>query len=287
MRHPVVWATVVMVTFGVTAHSEDVGYSYDFSSLLRIDLATGNVAPVGDPTYLPGGVRYFALDTGGHLFGLSWNDELMSFDTSTGAVETHGTVTVPAGQFPDGLEFDLSGRLLLLAQSHPQSALYEVDPATAATTFLIWIDGDDIHGLAISARGAYAVRRGHSISEIDLATGSVTDLPGDGGNTFTSIDDLSFDGRGRLWAIEQLVGPVPPCQANTLVRFDLTTGDYAPMAPIPAGSPPTCLPALAIESMPADPAIPILGPVGLMASVVLVVAAGVALLYFRRSSAAP
>lgn len=278
------WIGLIVALAGpLMASAQEYGYTHGDSSgtLYRVEIPSGSAAPVGDSG---GGFRSFALSPEGLLFGLSFDGALHLVDTVTGGTTNNGTIAVQPGEYPTGLAFDRHGRLLVLANAHPQSALYEVDPESATANFLLWIDSDMVTSIAISGPTCYASTSWGNLFTVDLSTGATSELPGSSGGYYTSVDDLGFDGSGQLWGVEQRFSPISGCLGNYLVRFDLSTGGYTRVAPLAPGVS-ECLAPLAIEQIPNLP-VPAQGPIGNAALILAITGLGFAILLSRSGSSA-
>lgn len=267
----------ISVTFSVSA--QEVGYTYGAQSgtLHRLTLPSGNTEPIaGGP--LPGDIESFAISSNGVIFGLSTNShDLFSVDTVTGATTNLGSIDVGPDQYPVGVAFDGDGRLLMLANANPQSALYEIDPANSTASLVLWIDSNEVTTFAISGTRCYALGPSNgNLFSVDLSTGEVSELPG--ASTYL-VHDLSFDGAGQLWGIESLIDFSWGCTGNFLVRFDLATGGYTQVAQLPYANG-LCFSPLAISAnQPAS--IPTQGPLGLTVLVLTIGGLGLAYLVGR------
>jgi hypothetical protein len=234
----------ISVASSVAAHN--IGFTYESQSgiLYRVGIPSGTAEPIaGGP--LPQDVEGFAVSSNGLVFGIDRiSHGLFSVDTVTGATTNHGTIDVGPSQYPIGLAFDGDDRLLMLANANPQSALYEIDPATATASFLLWIDSNEVRTFAISGTRCYALggTEPGRLFSVDLSTGEVAELAG---ASTSQVYDLSFDDAGRLWGIESEWSWFLGCTGQYLVRFDLVTGEhtYVAQLPVPDGA---CLHPLAI-----------------------------------------
>lgn len=268
---------VIGLIFAVSATSsvaaQDVGFTYASHSgvLYRFDIQSGTTEPIpGGP--LPGDIQGFTVSSNGVIFGLSRDTgDLFSVNPASGATTTHGTIDVGPDQIPTGLAFDGDGRLLMLANANPQSALYEINPETATASFLLWIDSNEVGTFAVSGTSCYALGPPPwgSLFSVDLTTGEVSELSG-----ATMVHDLSFDGAGRLWGMYVWSDFWSPCHGHGLVRFNLATGEYTRVTDLPDTY--GCLFPLAI--LPDQPeSIPTHDPVGL--TVFALILGGLGLLF--------
>lgn len=271
---------IVAVSVTSSVPAQDVGFTYGAQSgiLYRVDIPSGTAEPIaGGP--LPDSIEGFAVSSNGLVYGVDRNSrELFSVDTATGATTNHGTIDVGPSQFPIGLAFDGDDRLLMLANANPQSALYEIDPATATASFLLWIDSNEVTTFAISDTSCYALGATAfgSLFSVDLSTGEVSELTG---ASTSRVFDLSFDGTGHLWGIESLFDFQFGCTGNFLVRFDLATGEYTQISLVPNTSGLCYLP-LAIFPDQSE-SIPTQGPLGLAVFVLVLGGLGLAFLAAR------
>lgn len=262
------------------ASAQEYGYTHSgFSgTLYRVAIPSGSMETVGQ---LGGEYRSFAISSEGLLYGLSaFGDEVFLVDTITGAATNLGTLTVGPDEYPTGITFDQEGRLLMLASANPQSALYEVDPANLSASLVTWIDSNAISSIAISGADCYAASPYGGLFAVDISTGSVSELPGSSGGYYQRVHDLSFDGRGQLWATEEQSDPISGCAANYLARFNLTTGEYSRIVQLPVPEY-ECLFPLAIQPIPVIP-VPAQGSVGI-ALVILAIASVGFVILLRRS----
>jgi hypothetical protein len=262
---------IVAVSVTSSLAAQDIGFTYASHSgiLYRFDIPLGSTEPIpGGP--LPGDIQGFTISSNGVIFGLSRNTrDLFSVDPETGATINHGTIDVGPDQFPIGLAFDGDGRLLMLANANPQSALYEIDPETATASFLLWIDSNEVGTFAISGTSCYALGPPPygSLFSIDLSTGEASELSG-----APMVYDLSFDGAGRLWGIYVWADFWSPCHGHGLVRFNLATGEYSRVTDLPDTN--GCLFPLAILAGQPD-SIPTQGPLGLTVFVLILGGLGI------------
>lgn len=257
--------------------AQDVGFTYASHTgiLYRFDIQSGNTEPIpGGP--LPGDIMGFTVSSSGVIFGLSMNtSDLFSVDPSTGLTINHGTIDVGPDQIPIGLAFDGDGRLLMLANANPQSALYEIDPESATANFLLWIDSNEVGTLAVSGTSCYALGPPPwgSLYSVNLSTGEVSELAG-----APMVYDLSFDGAGRLWGLYVWSDFWTPCHGHGLVNFDLATGEYARVTDLPDTY--GCLFPLAI--LPDQPgSIPTQGTVGMIVFALILGGLGIVFLIGR------
>jgi len=271
---------IVAMSVTNSVASQDVGYTYGAQGglLYRVDIPSGTAEPIAVGP-LPENIQGFAVSSNGLVYGIDRNThELFSVDTATGTTINHGAIDVGPSQFPVGLAFDGDGRLLMLANANPQSALYEIDPATATTSFLLWIDSNEVETFAISGTRCYALGTSAfgSLFSVDLSTGNVSELSG---ASTSRVFDLSFDGTGQLWGIESFFDFQFGCTGNFLVRFDLTTGEYTQISLVPNTSGLCYLPLAILPDQPAS--IPTQGLLGLAVFVLVLGGLGVVLLIGR------
>jgi len=185
---------VVAIAFDPTTgtlygHANDFCDFHD-GGLITIDPATGAGTLVGcTGCQIPD----FSFDSTGTLFG--WAefcasgvaaDDLVTIDLNSGAVSKVGEASTNTLQ--TGLAFDSAESLFMKSESE----LYDVDPATGATTFLINLSESTQNMLAFDASDVlYTGTRGtgFTLQTVDINTGAVTDL---GGNDNDRIAGLAF-----------------------------------------------------------------------------------------------
>jgi len=270
---------VIPATQSVSA--QEYGYTYGAQSgtLYRVTIPSGNTEAIaGGP--LPPDIESFAVSSNGTIYALSTtSDELFSVDAATGTTSNLGPIEVGPDQYPTGLAFDGDGRLLMLANANPQSALYAIDLASAEATFVTWINSNEVTHFAISGTSCYARGAWYgNLFSIDISTGDVMELPN--ASTYL-VHDLSFDGSGQLWGTEIIFDPHFGCEIKHLVRFNLDTGEHIRVTQLPVANG-ECFWPLAIQT---DQTISIStqGPVGLTVLVLLIAGLGFALLIGRRN----
>jgi hypothetical protein len=210
--------------------------------LLRIDLATGELSPIG-PFGRPGAqVWALALAPGGALYGVdnAGSPRLIRIDAATGAAQVVADLDVGEPFFTvSGLTFDACGRLfatatlgVLLGWRDP---LLEIDPATGAMTELS-PPGSDPGIFSIAARGEELfVWTAAGLSWIDPEThlpvpvGPVPDEMG---------GPLDFDSEGGLWGYGLWPPgtiPDPPPHVHLIHQIDPETGATGePVATLPS-----------------------------------------------------
>lgn len=273
-------ATIIGLATPLLAVAQEYGYTYGQQSnlLYRVSIPSGDTHPVGGFVYE---LQSFAFSPNGELYGLGNSDpSLTRVDVSTGEMTTLGTVSVPPGQEPSGISFDGEDRLLLLANASPQSALYEINPATISASLITSVDSDTLTKIAVSGQTCYALDYQGRLFAVDLATGGVSSLPG---STASGILDISFDHNGQLWGIESPPHPVLMCESKFLVRFNLTTGEPIRVVQLPTTDG-DCLWPLAIQPDQAL-AIPAHGPIGTLFMVIFLAFLGTVVLLLRKGTA--
>jgi len=237
---------IVAIFASVLGSAQEHGYTYGAQNgrLYRLTLPSGNPEPIDGTGGQYAGIQVLASSKTGELYGLSQSPaELFLVDTDSGELTNRGPIAVGPDQTASGLAFDANGRLLLLANGHPQSALYEVDPTDASTSFVMWINSNDAVRIAISGTTCYVLGWLGKLHRVDLSTGDVVDLPGSSG---WWVQDVSFDRLGQLWGIESPVDPHFGCIYKHIVRFDLVNGGHVQVAQLPADDD-TCMFPLAIR----------------------------------------
>ena len=231
---PLMAGLMAMLPLAVAA--EPFGYAVGFSTLYRIDLATGRATAVGDGigyndveglAMAPDGTLFGVADaTAGNGSGLS--DLLIRIDTANGTgtlvaalTGLSGLGTSPTGNLDYGLAFTCDQRLWL--SSDTTSQLWEVNPGTGAPR-LVGNTGARISGLAARGADLFGVSVGTtpSLFRIDTTTGAST-LVGalDVGGV---VDDagLDFAPDGTLWSV---LDPEPVVfSASRIARIDPVTG---------------------------------------------------------------
>ena len=191
-----------------------------------IDMSTGAMTQISDPstevdcadglTFSPDGTLY--AYTNQPFDGLDIDAQLVTIDLSTGAQTEIGPL--PNVFATDGgMTFDAAGNLWLYANSidptssecgatNSERCLWQVDPATAATTFVGTTPSNVVTGLAASCAPEVlaittpllgGIPSGTEIQRVDTSTAAlepVVELP----DTFTPTG-LDFDANGSLWAL--------------------------------------------------------------------------------------
>jgi hypothetical protein len=212
-----------------------------------IDLTTGEATEISEPgapidcadglTFAPDGTLY--AYTNDPINGAFVDAELVTIDLATGA-------QTPIGSLPNvfvgsgGMTFDAAGNLWLYANSFDPGAedcgitggeacLWQVDPATAETTFVGVSDGPTVFGLTgdctpevLALTGSLINGPGSdtAIERVDTATAgleSVVALP-----ETVFPQGLDFDAAGELWALagQEMLG-IGPMEVQNV---DLSTG---------------------------------------------------------------
>ncbi len=207
------------------------------TTLHQLDLATGDLAPIG--TVGPGQRSILAVWTAaGVPSGLqAWvtvdgldGPDLVRADLLTGETEVIGSFGLP-GAGGGGLAFHPSGALFAI--DFPAGRLLTVDPATGAADVVgtLGIDLDYYPSFTADACGRlwllnYPLGEGPMLHEIDPASGVAT--PG----VPLAEQILGLAARG-----ETLVGIVfnPPPAVSRLVRIDPVTGQTAELLPLEPG----------------------------------------------------
>lgn len=271
---------IVAISATISISGQEIGYTYGAvgGTLHSVTIPSGFTDQIS-AGILPGGFESFAISPNGVVFTYSAStNSLYSIDTVTGTVVDLGTVSVGPNQLPAGLAFDGEGRLLMLANANPQSALYEIDTADATASFVLWIDSPEVTSFAISGGECFALGdMAHSLFSVDLSTGDVTELPG----AFTGgIHDLSFDGTGQLWGIKSYRHPQGGCTANVLVRFDIVTGAHTEVSLLNGPTDECFIPLAIITDQPDS--IPTLGLLGLTVFALIVGCLGLIFAIARR-----
>lgn len=229
-------ATATSTTTGYVA----LGYPDHTCALATVDLVTGAVSPIGTPSENNCG-GLLAFSAGGTLYavgGQSLGEQyLLRYDLSTGVPTQIGDLgyqTLLGAE--GGMTFGVHGTLWLDVPTTGGSCstlycLYEVDPATAATTL---VGGDPtapiVNGLAPRCEGPLLTAHDtppQRLATVDTATGAVSDLGSLGSDYFVSF--LAAGPDGALWG-EGLLQPSGP---ETLLRVD--PASHAITAAIPLG----------------------------------------------------
>lgn len=149
--------------------------SYNEGQLATLDVNTGAATPLtaSSPVHVPD-ITFGPLGT---LYGWNeaigvWQDDLITFDLSTGAASQAGESGI--GTAKTGLASDSQGNLYVKSGSD----LYTVDPGTGAATFLKTLSQSLDNALAFDENdNLYSVLRAPLTSylmKIDIATGNVT-----------------------------------------------------------------------------------------------------------------
>lgn len=179
--------------------------AYNEGQLATIDLATGlaTVLSTSSPVHVPD----MTFDPDGTLYGWTeggtWFDDLIKFDTSTGAVTQVGDALVSTAR--TGLASDSNGKLYMKAAAE----LYTVDKVTGVATPLITLSQDLVNALAFDENDElYSVDRVGTTSylmKIDIATGNVSTV-GDMG--VANIAAIEFSCGGPVQSLENTWGRV-------------------------------------------------------------------------------
>jgi sugar lactone lactonase YvrE len=231
-----------------------IGYSVggqfdgiDDCEFWSIDMGSGELTQISDPstevncadglTFAPDGTLY--AYTNNQVAGAFVNAMLVTIDLGTGEQTEIGPLpNVFTGQ--GGMTFDAAGNLWLYSRGFDTPAscvdnqssavcLYEVDPATAAATFVGTVSETNVLGLtanctpevlAITTPPFNGTSSGTQIQRVDTATAAldpVVELP----ETF-SPQGLDYDSAGELWVLAGRprigIGPME------VEQVDLATG---------------------------------------------------------------
>ena len=231
---PLIAGLMAMLPLSVSA--EPFGYAVGFSTLYRINLATGQATAVGNGIGF-NDVEGLAIAPDGTLFGVadataglgsSLSDLLIRIDTTTGTGTLVAAMTglsglgaPPTGNLDYGLAFTCDQRLWLSSDTTNQ--LWEVNPGTGAPRF-VGNTGAPISGLAARGSDLFGVSQGAtpSLFRVDTATGAGTLIGALSVGGVVDDAGLDFDAAGNLWSV---LDPEPVVfSASRIARIDPETG---------------------------------------------------------------
>jgi hypothetical protein len=216
-------ARAAPIAWGVRADTGD--------HLFSIDLATGTATdygqiPIGAEGLAFSGGRLFAIDGDAPYF---WDVTPPGWVPVTWPTVGFGTLigsTGPRLGLDADLASDSAGRLYNLqgapSYTEPHSYLYEIDPATGAST-LRWSADIYADAFAIDAAGrgfAIDTKVTDALYRVDLTTGVFTLIGSLGLGDILYHSGAAFDATGALWLITTAV----PATPSEIYRIDTTTG---------------------------------------------------------------
>jgi len=183
--------------FGYAINSDD---EVDPNQLLRIDLATGDIQPLGQLPLID--IEGLALSREGMLYGVDdGTKSLVRIDPNNGAMDTIGNLGFPQTERRDfGLSFACDGRLLLVAEQ--TGSLYQVDLDSGQATVIGTSGGlaAPMTALAVRQQEVFGLAADTSmLHRINSRAGTASAV----GPIDLNVSDagMSFDADGNLWAI--------------------------------------------------------------------------------------
>ena len=208
--------------FAFAVNSDD---ELNADSLLRVNLADGNVEFIGPLPASLKGIEGLALDAGGNLFGVDdVTKSLVRIDPQTGDASPvnnrEGNLGFRTSQTLDfGMTFGCNGRLLLVAEQ--TQSLYEVDTASGQAQVIGQSGGLGDAMTAIASYGAnlFALAAGsNNLYQIDAQAGTAALLMSLAGFDIRDAG-MAFDADGFLWAVLDGSG----LDANSNAMFEPST----------------------------------------------------------------
>jgi hypothetical protein len=216
-------STLLAITGSARADLAAVSYSIENSSLLRIDPATGVVAPIG----LTGFTRLNSLtmDISGGLFSVGRassggpDDKLISIDPATGAGAVIGTIRLP-GEVVSVRGLAVSPDGSFYVDNAPQGSsgvgphnLWRIDRATGVGTMIGSLGGfsaqsldfgpdGQLYGWDFTSKNAGPQFRGLGLVRIDPATAAVTDVAPAIDSVDNTLQGMAFSADGNLYGID-------------------------------------------------------------------------------------
>ncbi|MCC6558022.1 MAG: hypothetical protein IT372_34175 [Polyangiaceae bacterium] len=151
-----------------------------FSGLHRIDKATAACTPIASGSY-PNSLSFVPKGTVDPnveaLVGYA-GSSYVRIDTVTGTITTIGALTGGYVSSGDVVSVIGGGTYLTVKSAGCSDCIIEVNPTTGALVNLIGPLGrTDVFGLAFWAGSAYGFNNGGQLFEVDLTTGTATDIP--------------------------------------------------------------------------------------------------------------
>lgn len=294
--HGVAWAEPL--AWGVNSRG-NLPDDQQVHALWRIDLSTGDAEYVGWTSFLD--MEGLALDAEGTLYGADDESKtLVTVGTTSGLALAVGNQRanfgVPIAEVLDlGMTFTCDGDLLI--SSDQRETLFSADPADGMLTRIgeegglgapitdIAAWGDALYGIGQGLDGA-----GNSDSpflyaiDADAGTAEVIGPLGPAAAPYANAG-LAFDADGRLWAMTDRRDGGDPNLPSEILRIDLATGTATKIADADVVG----FESLAISppggcdrGVPPAVVVPTLGPGGLLALTLLLLAVGWTLLTLRR-----
>lgn len=232
-RAAVCWVAAMGLTASIAA-AEPLGYVTGpvpggGRGLLRVDLATGTLTPVGSTFGILGGFMPLAFAPDGALYGVDdVGRRLLRIDPSTGAAHFVAALdlTDPVVALT-GLTFDACGRLFATAglggAPDFRDVLLELDPLTGAATELTPAGSEPVFSVAARGEELFVwtlagLARIDPETSIPVPVGPSADLTG---------GPLDFDGDGILWGYGLIdpSAPIPsPPSPDRIYQIDHSTG---------------------------------------------------------------
>lgn len=220
----IVLVAALVVVSATHSHAQGIAFAvfngpYSDAELHRLDLATGDLAPVGMVGHR---ATHIAFDSSGALYGVdSGPDQLITIDVMNGS----GTVVGPFGVVTTvvrGLTFTDDGRLWMTGREEIRGpSLYEINPATGEATWHANLTEDTFGSLAGSGDTLFLARA--SLTEMDISTGVTTPFPASQFKIW-SARAIDFDDLGRLWSLMLCGVCMGPADVLTVRTIDRTTG---------------------------------------------------------------
>jgi hypothetical protein len=217
-------AIAMLALAPAAANAQELAYvvfngPYSDAELQRLDLETGELAPVG-PVGHP--VTHIAFDSEGLLFGVdAANDQLIAIDVFGGTGAVVGPLGV--GIFDVwGMASGAGDRLWMAAWDDALGpSLYEIDRTTGEATRLFEISEQYFGSLAASDDTLFTAS--YSLAIVDTTTGSIEPIPSSSFGIWWARA-LDFDGSGLLRGL-MLCGPcMTPYDVLIMLEIDHITG---------------------------------------------------------------
>jgi hypothetical protein len=177
------------------------------------------------------GLLAFSSNAQASMWACDWAGNLYTANTSNAALSFIGNTGVAQ---LGALEFGPNGKLYAIsATSGPGSALYTIDPNTAASTFIGSLGFDNMleGGLTFSPSGtAYAVEHYEGSAFInDLVT---VDLNTGTASTVAPIGTSYHDINGLVWRSDGMLVGLIDDAAGALATIDPVTGAFSTISPL-------------------------------------------------------